>query len=647
MRDKRFRVTSLALMLLVFGLATSALAVVTTYTWSSVLADSWSTSLAWTPAGPPGAADTVVFDATSDAACVINGGAVTCGVLWLNSGAGTVTIKAGGSLTCDKFTQSAGTFVDNGGTLTSHGDLLVTGGRFTSTGSEVMDGTGNLNDSIAANAFANLTVAGTGTIVATLTGTVCANALTIGAADSVKGPYTTRMLPTVNDWISIGAGGSLSGGGLSVNIVSNLSLAAVTIGELLTITGSAVTDTLTQTGAFASKGLSITGLTWVDGSNTATVAGGIGVGSRPTTCLKSTGTWTQSASGTILNADTANAFYSYTISDGGAGSVLVTPPPSQSGIGVACRKLTLGQNDSLHSENTVVAIVPVANDFLVMGTGSDVADSAVSGKGIFVYLPKHTLSQGAFNVGSRLTFQAVATKCSLVATGNWTAAGGRGLYVCDSIANAARGDSAFTLNFGAYGLTSGSLYIGSKDAGAGAIKLAATSGTSTLAGSVRHIVGNDTLDMNLGASYWQVGSWYFSKATYVSTGARIAFSGSATIHSPNMPALVCSTATGKPAVYGDAGTCSTLVVSSVCADTVFMDTVAINDTIKVLSQFLAHGTRGSTFIYGNLVGTNMQFPENSYAHDCKIANLKSVDRTVLRAYGCVPKGHNSGIVFGG
>jgi hypothetical protein len=636
MRDKRFRVTSLALMLLVFGLATSALAVVTTYTWSSVLADSWSTSLAWTPAGPPGAADTVVFDATSDAACVINGGAVTCGVLWLNSGAGTVTIKAGGSLTCDKFTQSAGTFVDNGGTLTSHGDLLVTGGRFTSTGSEVMDGTGNLNDSIAANAFANLTVAGTGTIVATLTGTVCANALTIGAADSVKGAYTMRMRPATNNFISIGSGGSLSGGGLSVTLTTDATLAAVTIGEALTINASSIADSLTLTGALSVKGLTFaTGISFVDGGYAVTTAGDLLVGDT-SVAIHSTGTWTQSASGTVKNRDTANAFHRYVVSDAGAGSIKVTVDSSSNSL--TCRRLSIGQNDTIANiANGNAIVIPDSNDFISAASGAAIQLHVVS-----IYLSGGVLRQGTFTADANICATTSMPGCSLLATGTWNV---RTL----TIQGAAPPDSQLVVDMNDNILLADTFFM----------EVDSLAGTF-LAGNATHVVydiwgitSTYSCTVDLESCNWRAHNIDFSdKITVISTGARMwlqtGIAPSAWLSVNTLPAIVCSTVTSKPIIYGGVGRCSTLVVSAVCIDTVFMDTTDTGDTIKVLSQFLANGTRGSTFLYGLPTSrTDVQFPTNSYAHDVKIANVRSVNRQTLKAYGCVPKGHNSGIVFGG
>lgn len=312
---KRFRVT-FGLLMLGLLLAVPAWAVVTTYKWSAVGADSWSKSLAWTPPGPPGSADTVIFDNTSIQSCLINGGAVTCGVFKMNLGAGsTVTIKAGGSLTCNKFTCAAGTFVDGGRTLTSHSDLVVSTGTFTSTGTEVIDGTGNVSNTTAANIFNSLVVHGVPGIVATRTGNVYCKDIEMYPGDSLKGAYTLYLRPTGNDFLSagVGGGGAILGGGTDIYVASNLTEEAFIVRDSLVIHGAAATDTLTLSGYANANGIYVgPNVTLKDAGYAVSSAGNLLI-DVTATVIKSTGSWSQTGdvSANAVNTKTANAFYAY------------------------------------------------------------------------------------------------------------------------------------------------------------------------------------------------------------------------------------------------------------------------------------------------------------------------------------------------
>jgi hypothetical protein len=776
--------------------ASPALAVVNLHTWAATAADSWSNALAWSPLGPPDASDSVLFNATSDSACVVNG-SPTCGVLLMNTGAGTVTIKSGGALTVSSFTQSAGAFIDNGGTLTSHGDLVIGGTVvFTSTGLEVMDGTGNLSNSTAsvfaslsvtgtgsivatrtgavyakivlvgdedtikgspvlnirpaannfvavtgagaitggatdiriaanttlwavgiaepvtihgsvvtdtftqtgnfsaygltvgdsltfvdsgftvtsrgglvidtvatlvkssgawtqsatgnlsnptaANVLKSLTVSGTGTIVATMTGTVCANALTIGAADSVKGAATMRMRPATNDFIAIGSGGSLSGGGLSVSATADVSLAAVTIGEYLTINAGSVADSLTLTGALSTKGLTVgPSVSLVDGGFAVTSAGNLLI-SDTATAIHSTGVWTQSASGTVKNADTSNAFDGYVVSDGGAGGIKVVMADS-----VYCRSVSIGANDTLgFAANELGIVNPDANNFITQASGAVMNTTVASGSDICVFLVAGSYSNGAFTLGDGidLAFYSVRSGDTVRASGAWTLSDGA-FSVVNGVTTV---EGSSVIDMDNYALTASSF------------DMAAVESTLTLlGGNATHVV--DTVQftaltshiptLNMESSHWRTNFFDLDagRVVVLGAGARILLSEGTGPNIPlnitGLPAVVCSTA-AKPTIHGSAGSCSTLVVSAVCVDTVFLDTAATGDTIKVLSQFLANGTRGSTHLYGNPGGTAMLLPLDSKASDCIVENIKAVGGHVLLAYGCVPRGHNSGgVVF--
>lgn len=118
------------------------------------------------------------FTSTSAGETLITAGNAMGTVEMAMTGVGALTLQD--ALTCDNYTNTSGSFTDNGQTITVLLNLLINGGTIVSTGIWDCTGTGNLANPTEANAFADLRIAAP-TKTTTTTGDVTANKLTIGS----------------------------------------------------------------------------------------------------------------------------------------------------------------------------------------------------------------------------------------------------------------------------------------------------------------------------------------------------------------------------------------------------------------------------------------------------------------------------------
>lgn len=529
-------------------------------------------------------------------------------------------------------------FDDGGFTVTSVGGIVVSDAAtaVTSTGTEVMAATGNLKNSTAGNVFNALQVVGAGSVIATRTGAVYAKFLTIGAADTIKGAYATMLQPAADNFLTDNGGSSI-GGCTDIYMAASydLSAAAVSIEDSAYLHGAVVTDTLAITENLTVSDLVMDTVAFNDGGDTLRVAGNLIVNTAAT--FASSGVEWQTASGNVQNPDTADAFYRYVVSDGGVGGIRVRAIDQ-----ISCRGLAVGQNDSLVGgiATPISLCHPNANDFIIQSAGAVFDDSS----DFLVFLAPGSLTQGAVTLSNVVSFNIHndlgAGGETLIATGPWTT---NKYLEPTSIAKRLVVDMNGQV-LSARGLVMSSVGI--------------DSGIVFLAGNATHLVDSlytiaglvSTIVLNLENSQWRINSCNMdAHVSILSSGARVLLSEGirpgAFLNNHTFPSVVCSTATSKPYVCGGAGNCSTLVVSAVCIDTVFFDTTHTGDTVKVLSAFTANGTRGSTMLYGLASArTDLNVPANATASDCIVENLR-VSGHVLRAYGCLPQGHNSGVLF--
>ncbi|HEY4186509.1 MAG TPA: LamG-like jellyroll fold domain-containing protein [Polyangia bacterium] len=105
-------------------------------TWHQTSGNTFATAANWNSCGgvAPGAADAVVFDGTSTAACTI-AASISVASISINSGyGGTITQSSGQTVTVTGvFAQATGTFTGGNSAITIGGNLNLSGGTFTST----------------------------------------------------------------------------------------------------------------------------------------------------------------------------------------------------------------------------------------------------------------------------------------------------------------------------------------------------------------------------------------------------------------------------------------------------------------------------------------------------------------------------------
>lgn len=141
----------------------------------------------------------------------------------------------------------------------------------------------------------------------------------------------------------------------------------------------------------------------VDNGKTVTVSGNIAINATDYKLL-STGTWVQAANGTINNAN-QNFFSTFKVNDSVTSTKVGT---------LRIRKLILGTNALLTGSYQEV-MIPTANDFIDMGSGSNIVGSSLA-----VVSIASNFTQKAISMTSDLLIGYTVTPCTLTMTGNWT-----------------------------------------------------------------------------------------------------------------------------------------------------------------------------------------------------------------------------------
>lgn len=138
-----------------------------------------------------------------------------------------------------------------------------------------------------------------------------------------------------------------------------------------------------------------------------------------------------------------------------------------------------------------------------------------------------------------------------------------------------------------------------------------------------------------------------TSATLVDGGFAITSVGNITIH--DTATSLVSTATWNQTAAGTVvnrrprNAFYGYYVASTCTDTILYNPTVADDTFAVADSFNVVGTRGSTFLLGKTGGTVFSLPAQSTASACDIENIHATSH-VLRAVGCMARGHVSGVI---
>jgi hypothetical protein len=630
-----------ALVVLTVG---TAFAAVDLHTWNGLQAGKkWTVANNWTPAGPPGAGDSVIFDGSAATPCSVDVG-VTPGVVLVSGATSTIIMVASGALSCTKLTVTAtsGGIQDNGKAVTVAGDLVITGSTgviITSTGAWTVSASANISNATAGNKVGSLVISDAGAtgIKATRTANFYAGAVTIGQNDSIVGAFTTYVVPGANDFMTVVAGGATSGGETEFRIDANYTLAALSLGESLTVHGAG-NCTLALTGNLSVRGFTLSdSMAFNDGGDTVVPGYKLTI---PGTNVVSTGAWKMTDSGSVASAATLYRF----LTDNGASGMHVR---LDGDFNVA--DIAVGQNDTVITTTNLLKIEsPDSNDFLTLASGATITGSDTGG-GVYVTLDTVggdvILSNTAFAVACPVMLNLNGD--SLTATGAWTTT--RRVTTPMQLEGTGLSDR---VDLGTFALTARALSFD--------FSSVAATGFTFLAGSGTHVV--DTVlpvapyanfTFALENSVWRVAEFDVNPGLSLdsffltSTGAVIRLQNTT---NPNIklsvstiPTVRCSA--DKPTIYGGVGGCSTLVVTSIC-DTVFLDTMDTGDSINVWTTFTANGTRGTTVLYGNGgTDTNVHLPVGATVTNCKLANIVARGTEKLKAYGNIPAGHLSRVAI--
>lgn len=217
-----------------------------TFTWNTG-SGSFNTPTNWTPSGPPGAADTAVFNANSGT--VSGTGAV-----------GTLNLSAGGPWTFTGQVSGGSIFVNDATTVTG-------AGVFTLTANFVIVANG-------ANANGALTVSGGGKVLSTAAATTANSGLYVGGGSTATGANGTLTVTGTGSTVSSGSNAAAVGE-TGTGVLNVLSGATVTVASpnsaLISAlaVGRAGTGTVSVTGAGST--LTANGYVYIGRAGTATL----------------------------------------------------------------------------------------------------------------------------------------------------------------------------------------------------------------------------------------------------------------------------------------------------------------------------------------------------------------------------------------
>jgi len=279
-------------------------------TWQDGTADQWSTAGSWDN-GVPGVNDTAVFDGTGAGRCTVDM-AAACNRLVMSHASASIHFLAAQTLTIGAggFSFTDGFFNDDGEDVVVGGSCIITSpASLTLSGTWTLTGTGNVENATAINAFNSLVVSG----VVTRTGHVYCKSIEVTEGDTLAGAYTLYVRAAGNDCISTtGAiAGVIVGGRTLWYLAAPYTQGDCVLNDSIKVYGYAMDDTATLTGYLTAGGVDISvSMTFVDSGYPVTSAGSIVIHDTGVS-VKSTGVWTQTASGVCVHRRPANVLGSY------------------------------------------------------------------------------------------------------------------------------------------------------------------------------------------------------------------------------------------------------------------------------------------------------------------------------------------------
>ncbi|MBU4487832.1 MAG: filamentous hemagglutinin N-terminal domain-containing protein, partial [Candidatus Omnitrophica bacterium] len=162
-----------------------------------------------------GASETVTFTASAVGKTITTGGSTFNTVVFDSSNAagGWTLVDA---LTCTGITVTDGTLIDGGQTVTVNGNISIanTSGILTSTGTWIQGANGNISNPNSGNIIAVLQIGNS--VTSTRTGGVFTKKLVLGTSAVLTGASTIAIYPNANDFLDMGAGSSITTGGIDI-----------------------------------------------------------------------------------------------------------------------------------------------------------------------------------------------------------------------------------------------------------------------------------------------------------------------------------------------------------------------------------------------------------------------------------------------
>jgi uncharacterized Zn-binding protein involved in type VI secretion len=577
----------------------------------------------------------------------------------LTLGSGTLFDGDGSSYTVALFKSSGTPLINGGATVTlnvinyyvTNGTITVTGGNY-GVNYLMLQGassnvTYNLGDNITVNGiFYPLAVNGATNVVCNTQNNTITTGYLVFGSDTSNGSTTLNCGTSTID-IGTGALGVLDAGG---SHTLNLDSATVTCAgdwQLVTGTGTITQIPGTSTVTFDSNdtGKTITSNSqsfasvvfnsgdgtggWTlqdnftcssvqivdgvlnDGDKTVTINGNIDIADVGSQTLNSTGTWIQGANGNISNPyDWTNAFKVLQIADGVTSTRTGT---------TRTRKLVLGTSATLQGSSSVVLQFPTVNDFIDMGSGSNITGGAVS---IIPHWDGLTKTQKAISVSAAVNIYW-QNNADIQMTGNWTTGN---LLIFGSLDSDTEAEATL-LDTNGYNLTvNGSLTLG-RNTGTGYHgKIIFSTGTHS-------ITGNVSVNNNAGThGYFDLGSADISIEGNCNFNYATVTPGTSTVTFDN--ATSTSTLTGSTTFYGLVSTASGKNVK-VSSDTVIGVTGHLNFENITLRSTL----NGATW-YLNLSGT-----QDVSNVDVRDSNASGSTDTII-AFTSTDSGNNTKWDFG-
>jgi hypothetical protein len=347
--------------------------------------------------------------------------------------------------------------------------------------------------------------------------------------------------------------------------------------------------------------------------------------------------------GKWVMTDTGNAV-PVQVTDGAGTTINVTRSD------VCCaRSITLGEADTLTGAGAddILKLVPVGNDFIVVGTGADMKTAPCD-----MYLDA-ARTNGAVTAATATfgIYPMTAAITGLQLTGAWVV-GGFTVY-SHALWDTKNPDSAFTIDFNDQNFTTANLYLNNRTANTDTMVNELLTGTGIInttgvfhLNSNDHCIGIITME---GCSLKVAGNVTENDndTSRVTGSGVLCLNGSAgqSVSTPAVgawPRVYCANTHADGVTFEDAMTCSTLqIATATTEDITFKEGV----TSTVISTCNLVGTRGQTDIESGSAGTaaTLSLPVGNSIRDCDVKDIVGTGR-YIDAAGCVSNGGNSGAI---